>query len=94
MDEAIKMAEERTERVAADEEERRFYEALEDWERDRLSLINAVEDAREEGLEKGGEKEKQEIARNSLSLGLPKDVIAKITGLTLQEIENLSKHEE
>ena len=43
----------------------------------------------EEGLEKGREDAKQLIAINLLKLGTPSEVVAKATGLSLEEVEKL-----
>ena len=43
----------------------------------------------EEGLEKGREDTKQLIAINLLQLGTPSEVVAKATGLSLEEVEKL-----
>ena len=40
----------------------------------------------EEGLEKGREDAKQLIAINLLQLGTPSEVVAKATGLSLEEV--------
>ena len=42
-----------------------------------------------EGMEKGIEKGKVEIARNLKNDGIPLDVIARNTGLSIEEIEKL-----
>ena len=56
-------------------------------------IVNAVNTARkeghEEGLEKGHEEEKIEIARKMKSDGLPDDTISKYTGLPIEEIERI-----
>ena len=44
---------------------------------------------REEGRSEGAAQEKREIAKNLKNSGIPIDVIAKNTGLTLEEIEAL-----
>jgi predicted transposase/invertase (TIGR01784 family) len=44
------------------------------------------EEARMEGMEKGMEKGKFEVARNFLKMGLPLDQIAQGTGLSIEEI--------
>ena len=44
---------------------------------------------REEGRSEGAAQEKREIAKNFKDSGIPIDVIAKNTGLTLEEIEAL-----
>ncbi|MBQ4445560.1 MAG: hypothetical protein II910_04840, partial [Prevotella sp.] len=43
----------------------------------------------EKGIEKGMEKGKAEIARNLKNDGIPLDVIARNTGLSIEEIEKL-----
>ncbi|MDE6821915.1 hypothetical protein [Bacteroides acidifaciens] len=60
-------------------------------------IVNAVNTARkegheeglEEGLKKGREEEKMEIVRKMKSDGLSDDVIAKYTGLPIEEIERI-----
>ncbi len=53
-----------------------------------------IEQGRQEGMEKGIEKgieqEKIQIAQNMLAQGLDKDLIESVTGLSLQQIQNLS----
>ena len=49
------------------------------------------EEGREEGLEQGREEEKRTIAHNMLSEGLDPATIAKITGLTMKEIQALAQ---
>jgi len=49
-----------------------------------------IEKGREEGIEKGREMEKIEIAKNSLNLGIEIEKIAKITGLTVEEVKKLA----
>jgi len=53
------------------------------------NLDDALVVALEEAWEDGREDEKFEIARNALAEKLPFDVIHKITGLSLTEIEKL-----
>ena len=43
----------------------------------------------ERGMERGMEKEKRQIAQNMKSFGLASDTIAKMTGLSLDEIDRL-----
>lgn len=49
-------------------------------------LKNSLDTAYEEGMEKGIEKEKKEVVKNSLRAGLSVAVIANITGLSPEEI--------
>ena len=44
---------------------------------------------RENGMEEGEEKKAREIARNLRTAGIPLDVIAQNTGLSLAEVEAL-----
>lgn len=45
----------------------------------------------EEGLEKGREDAKQLIAINFLKLGTPSEVVAKATGLSLEEVTKIKE---
>jgi predicted transposase/invertase (TIGR01784 family) len=70
-------------------------EYYESWEMRRASEINAIEAAKimgeEQGIEKGREEEKIEIAKNLLALELDIEKIIQATGLTEEEIEKLKK---
>ena len=46
----------------------------------------------EKGIEKGETKRNKEIALNLLTYNTPIDVIAKSTGLSIEEIKNLEQH--
>ena len=48
-----------------------------------------IEKGRSEGEVIGAAQEKREIAKNMLQESIPKSVIAKITGLSLEEVEAL-----
>ena len=60
--------------------------------------IQGVEEGLEKGIEKGLEqgikKEKMDIAKVSIKKGLAIDLIAEITGLTIEEIKVLADNEE
>ena len=47
--------------------------------------------AEEKGIEKGMEKGRKEIALNLLTYNTPIDVIAKFTGLSIEEIKKLEQ---
>lgn len=47
--------------------------------------------AEEKGMEKGMEKGRKEIALNLLTYNTPTDVIAKSTGLSIEEIKKLEQ---
>ena len=51
----------------------------------------AKEIAHEEGLAKGREKERKSIAINFLQLGTPCEIVAKATGLSVEEVLKLQK---
>lgn len=51
----------------------------------------AKEIALEEGIAKGREKERKAIAINFLQLGTPCEIVAKATGLTLEEVTKLKE---
>ncbi len=57
-------------------------------------LAQKLDDARDEGIqighEKGRKAEKIEVAKNLLKAGVSIDIIAQTTGLTADEIKNLS----
>ena len=43
----------------------------------------------EEGLKKGKKAEKKSIAQNMLEIKIDKETISKVTGLTIDEIDNI-----
>ena len=55
----------------------------------RSGLKEGMEKGREEGLEIGHEKEKQIIAKNLLAEGSTPEFVHRITGLSIEEINNL-----
>ena len=81
-----------------DSDERRAYEHYLDnlqIEEDCLETakIEGIEEGREEGRKEGREEGREEatitIARNMKAMGIPDDVIAKTTGLSLKEISGI-----
>ena len=50
------------------------------------------EEGREEGLEEGRADAKQQIAINLLQLGTPCEIVAKATGLFLEEVIKLKEN--
>ena len=51
----------------------------------------AHEEGREEGLSKGREERNLEVAINLIQLGTPCEIVAKATGLSLEEVLKLQK---
>jgi len=56
-----------------------------------FNLDDAQRIWKEEGMKRGMEKGKEEIAINLLRENLPIDLIAKSTGLTIKRIDELKK---
>ncbi|WP_168118785.1 Rpn family recombination-promoting nuclease/putative transposase [Paenibacillus sp. HB172176] len=79
MDANIKKTEELLLRLSSDEETYRLYEAREHSLMERNSLIA-------DGVAKGIEKGKQEVIKNMLKEGVDVELIAKVTGLSIEEI--------
>ena len=82
------------------EEELHTYEQALKQQRDARAIEDAKwEDAEkigrekgiQEGLEKGMEKERNKVVFSMLQNGISMDVVAKITGLSVEQIETL-KH--
>ncbi|MGL9719182.1 MAG: Rpn family recombination-promoting nuclease/putative transposase, partial [Wolbachia sp.] len=78
------------------DDERALYEWIEKNENDNVSCLNQkFNEGKKEGIqighEKGRKAEKIEVAKNSLKAGVSIDVIAEITGLSLDEIEQLQE---
>jgi len=86
MDSAIKRAEQKLEYISSDEDALALYRAREDSAHERANLIYT---GRMEGIEEGIEKEKIQIAQNMLSENMSLELIAKITGLSIEEIKTL-----
>lgn len=57
---------------------------------ERDAFATAIDKGRKEGEEKGRKEEKYEIARNLLGKSVPPDLIQEVTGLTPEEIRNLT----
>jgi predicted transposase/invertase (TIGR01784 family) len=66
----------------------RFYEKSLKYYRD---LKNSLETAFEEGKEEGEQKKEREIVLNGLRQGLEKEMIASLTGLSLEAIEKIEQ---
>jgi predicted transposase/invertase (TIGR01784 family) len=78
MDSAIKRAEKKLEYLSSDEETLALYRAREDSAHERANLIYT---GRMEG--------KEEVAKNMLAKNMSLDLIAEITGLSMEEIKAL-----
>lgn len=78
MDSAIKRAEKKLEYISSDEDALALYRAREDSVHERANLIYT-----------GKMEGKLEDAKNMLSENMSIDLIAKITGLSIEEIKTL-----
>ncbi|MFR5859631.1 MAG: hypothetical protein ACLUJC_10535, partial [Clostridia bacterium] len=58
-------------------------------ERERKGLELGLEQGREQGRAEGEAQKQREIAKNFKNSGVPLDLIAKNTGLSVEEIEGL-----
>ncbi|MBS4923447.1 MAG: transposase [Streptococcus salivarius] len=52
-----------------------------------MTMETAIDEAHEEGLEKGRYEERLELIRKMLSKGLPLEVVSDVTGLSSEELE-------
>ena len=52
-------------------------------------LAQGFENGHVEGKAEGRMEERIEVARNMKSMGIASDVIIKVTGLTIKDVENL-----
>ena len=86
------------EQVSGNERLRRIAELKEKYIRDEQSSIEYAQDegyrqgeenGREKGKAEGRVEEKTEIAKNMLKENVEKTLISRVTGLSLEEIENL-----
>lgn len=57
-------------------------------------LEEGLSKGREEGREEGREDAKQQIAINLLQLGTPCEIVAKATGLSVEEVIKLKEKEQ
>jgi predicted transposase/invertase (TIGR01784 family) len=77
-------------RLSADEQVRLEEEAREKARRDEYARIKlAKKQGLEQGLEKGLEQGLEKAARGMLAEGIAENIVAKITGLSLEQIEEL-----
>ena len=78
--------------LSADEQTRLMYEAHEKARRDEMARMRGVRaEGRAEGHAEGRTNERYSIARNALALNMDTETIIKLTGISREEIERLSK---
>ncbi|GAA3402661.1 Rpn family recombination-promoting nuclease/putative transposase [Paenibacillus hodogayensis] len=89
MDPVIRKTEERLEWLSNDAETIRLYEAR---EHARIELNSMLADKEQQGIEKGIEKGKVEVALEMLRDGLELEVVARFTKLPIEELRRLDAH--
>ena len=102
--ENIRKAKEELDKINNDEHERMLAELREKAIMDELAirktgynegkregLKQGLQEGKKEGIIEGEKNEKINIAQNMLKKKLDKNMISEVTGLTIEEIEKLSK---
>ena len=92
--EEIKKAKEQLDKMSQDKKERRLAELREKAIKDEMAIRDSGynegrKEGIEEGLKKGKKAEKKSIAQNMLEMKIDKKTISKVTGLTIDEIDNI-----
>ncbi|OOM06333.1 PD-(D/E)XK nuclease family transposase [Clostridium saccharobutylicum] len=78
--------------ISKDDNARAAYEAREAELHDQMTrLKSAREEGKEEGIKEGIKEAKIKNAKNFLLLGLNLDIVAKGTGLSIEEIQRIKK---
>ena len=99
--EAMKMAGNLLMSVSQDEKERAVFRSRKMYQTDLLSNLqtaydNGVTQGLQQGLQQGTENgkmaEKLETLKKARSMNLPMDIIATLTGLSVEEITKYSEH--
>ena len=69
---------------------------IHEWQKEKMDALvklNEMEGAKEEGKNLGIEERTIEIAKNMLKEKIDEDVISRVTGLTIQDIQTLENTE-
>ena len=84
--EEIKKAKEQLDKISQDKKERRLAELREKAIKDEMAIRDSgYNEGRKEGIEEGIRK----TAKNMLEIKIDKEIISKVTGLTISEIDNM-----
>ncbi|WP_264338740.1 Rpn family recombination-promoting nuclease/putative transposase [Wolbachia endosymbiont (group A) of Cheilosia soror] len=67
-----------------------YEERVMDLQKEAAILEQKLDDATEKGRQEGRQEEKIEVAKNLLKAGVSIDIVAQTTGLTADQIKNLS----
>ena len=88
--EEIKKAKEQLDKMSQDKKERRLAELREKAIKDEMAIRDSgYNEGRKEGLEEGLKEGIKKTAKNMLEMKIDKEIILKVTGLTMDEIENM-----
>ena len=88
--EEIKKAKEQLDKISQDKKERRLAELREKAIKDEMAIRDSgYNEGRKEGLEEGLKEGIKKTAKNMLEMKIDKEIILKVTGLTMDEIENM-----
>ena len=88
--EEIKKAKEQLDKMSQDKKERRLAELREKAIKDEMAIRDSgYNEGRKEGLEEGLKEGIKKTAKNMLEMKIDKEIISKVTGLTMDEIENM-----
>ena len=88
--EEIKKAKEQLDKMSQDKKERRLAELREKAIKDEIAIRDSgYNEGRKEGLEEGLKEGIKKTAKNMLEMKIDKEIISKVTGLTIDEIENM-----
>jgi len=91
-DDSLKKASGKLSYLKKDKETISVLDSQEDKERDNAAKIaNAIDEGIKKGEERGLKKGKEEMARNMLKKGLDMSLISEISGLNIEEIQELTK---
>lgn len=88
--EEIREAKEELLKISASSKERILYEKRKE---SILNKVSALKKSREKGREEGRDQKSIEVARNALIEGFDVITISKITGLSIEDIENLKSED-
>ena len=88
--EEIKKAKEQLDKMSQDKKERRLAELREKAIKDEMAIRDSgYNEGRKEGLEEGLKEGIKKTVKNMLEMKIDKEIILKVTGLTMDEIENM-----
>ena len=82
----LEKAIEKLEYISKNQQEKYIIDSFNDYERDYYNDLNYE---KEEGLKEGEKNKSIEIAKNMLKEGLDVNLISKLSGLTIEEVEKL-----